>query len=71
LVADIPDQPIARGLEDVMEYDRQLDDTQPCPKMAAGDRYSIDRFLAKFIRELLELLGRKVRHIRRNPDGVE
>ena len=43
LVADIPDQPVARRVEDVVQRDRQLDDAEPGAEMAAGDRDRGDR----------------------------
>ena len=36
LVADVPDQPIARGVEDAMQGDRELDDAEPRAQVAAG-----------------------------------
>ena len=36
LVADVPDQPVIGGVEDIMERDRQFDDSQPRAQMAAG-----------------------------------
>src|SRR5262245_57520720 len=33
LMANIPDQPVARRVEEIMERDGQLDDAEPCPKM--------------------------------------
>ena len=37
LVADIPDQPVVRRVEDVVQRDRQLDDAEAGAEMAAGD----------------------------------
>ena len=37
LMADIPDQPVARRVEDVVQRDRQLDDAEAGAEMAAGD----------------------------------
>ena len=36
LMADVPDQPIARRIEDIMERDRQFDDAEPGAQMAPG-----------------------------------
>ncbi len=35
LMADIPDQPVGRGVENVMKRDGQLDDAEACAQMAA------------------------------------
>ena len=43
LVADVPDQPVARRVEDVVERDRQLDHAEAGAEMAAGDRDRGDR----------------------------
>src|SRR5215813_2154237 len=32
LMADVPDQPVLRGIEHVVEGDRQLDDPSPAPR---------------------------------------
>ena len=32
LVADVPDQPVARRIEDIMQGNRQLDDAKPAPR---------------------------------------
>ncbi len=37
LVADVPDQPVVRGVEHGMECNGQLDDAEPGPQMSAGD----------------------------------
>ena len=31
LMADIPDQPVVRGFENIMQRDRQFDDAKPRP----------------------------------------
>ena len=48
LVADVPDQPIFRRVEDVVQGDGQFDDAQPGAEMAAGDRHCIDKLGAQF-----------------------
>ena len=50
LMADVPDQPVARGVEDVMQRDGELDDAEAGAEMPAGDRDRVDRFLAQFVR---------------------
>src|SRR5262249_8181202 len=55
LVADVPDQPVLRGIEHVVEGDRQLDHPQPGAEMAPGDRHRVHGFLAQFVGQLAEL----------------
>ena len=45
LMADIPDQLVARRVEQIMQRHRQLDDAEPRAEMAAGDRNGVDGFL--------------------------
>ena len=42
LVADIPDQPVIRGLKDVMQGNCQFHNAKPGAKMATGLRHGID-----------------------------
>ncbi len=42
LVADIPDQPVIRGLENVMQGNRQLHNAKPGTEMATGLRHGIN-----------------------------
>ena len=55
LMADIPDQPVARRIEDVMQRDGELDDAEPRAKMAAGDGYRVDELLAQLFGNLLQI----------------
>ena len=55
LVADVPDQPVFRGVEDVVQGNRQLDDTQARAQMTAGDRHRINRLGAQFVGNLPQL----------------
>ena len=55
LMADVPDQPVVRGVEHVMQRDRQLDDAEAGAQMPAGDRHGIDRFGAQFVGNLPQL----------------
>src|SRR3954452_12082794 len=56
LMADVPDQPVARRVEDVMDRGRQFDDAEAGSKMAAGDRDRVDGFLAQLVGDLTELI---------------
>ncbi len=55
LVADVPDQPVVRRVEDVVQRHRQLDHAEAGAEMAAGHRYGLDRLLAELGGELGEL----------------
>ena len=51
LMADIPDQPVARRVEDVVQRHGQLDDAEPGAQMPAGHRDGADRLRAQFVGE--------------------
>ena len=55
LMADVPDDAVARRVEQVVQRDGQLDDAEPCPEVAAGDRDGVDRLLAQFVGDLTKL----------------
>ena len=55
LMADVPDDAVARRVEQVVQRDSQLDDAEPCPEVAAGDRDRVDRLLAQLVRDLTKL----------------
>ena len=55
LMADVPDQPVARRVEHVVQRDGQLDHAEAGAEMAAGDRHGVDRLLAQFVGELAQL----------------
>ncbi len=71
LVADVPDQTVARGIEDVMDRRGQLDDAEAGAEMSAGDRDGIDGFLAQFVGDLPHLLHLEPAQIVRGADRVE
>ena len=56
LVADVPDQPVARRVEDVVKRDRELDDPKPGAEMPAGDRDGADRLRPQLVRDLPKLV---------------
>src|SRR3954453_14946441 len=55
LVSDVPDQPIVRRVEYVVQRDRQFDDTEACPKMATGYRDRADCLAAQLIGNFLKV----------------
>ena len=71
LVADVPDQPVARRVEHVVQRHRELDHAQPGAEMAAGDRDGRDRLLAQLVGELAQLVGLQPTDVGRYVDGIE
>ena len=55
LVADVPDEPVGRRIENVVQRHREFDDAKTGAKMAAGDGNRVDGFLAQFVRNLAQL----------------
>ena len=53
LVAHVPDQPVVRRVEDVMQRDRELDRAEVRRQMAAGLRHALEDELAQLDGELL------------------
>ena len=52
LVADVPDQPVVRGVEDVVQGHGELDHAQPGAEMPARHRHGVDGLLAQLGRQL-------------------
>jgi hypothetical protein len=71
LVADVPDQPVARRVEHVVQRHGELDHAQPGAEMAAGDRNGRDRLLAQLVGELAQLVGLQPTDVGRDVDGIE
>ena len=55
LMADVPDDPVARGVEHVMQGDRQFDHAEAGAQMAAGDGDRIDGLGAQLVGNLAKL----------------
>jgi hypothetical protein len=71
LVADIPQDPVARGVEQRMQRHRDLAGAEVRPEVAAYLPHRVDQQLAHLLRDLLQLvLGQPV-EILRAVDAVE
>ena len=57
LVAGVPDDPVARRLEEAVQGDRELDDAEAAAEMAAGRRDGGDDRLADLRGEPVEVVG--------------
>ena len=55
LVADVPDQDVLRGLEDVVQGDGQLDHAEAGAEVAAGDGDGVDGLGPQLVGELAQL----------------
>jgi len=70
-MADVPHQPVLRGIEHVVKGNGQLDHPEPGAEMAAGDRHRVHGFLAQFVGELAELAALQAAHVSRRLDQVK
>ena len=71
LMADVPDQAVARGVEHIVHGGRQFDDAEAGAEMAAGDRDGIDGFLTQLVGDLPDLFDLELAQVVRGADGVE
>ena len=70
-MADVPDQAVARRVENVMERHRQFDDAKPGTEMAAGLRHRVDEIGAQLVGDLLETIGIEPPQLGRGADLIE
>ena len=71
LMADVPDDAVARRVEQVVQRDGQLDDAEPRPEVAAGDRDGVDRLLAQLVGDLTKLALVESAKVFRGNDLIE
>jgi hypothetical protein len=71
LMADIPDQFVFRGVEHIMQRDRQLHHAEAGAEMAAGNRDRGYRFSSQLVGNLLQVLRVELTQIERRCDGIE
>src|SRR5262249_27768953 len=57
LMPHVPDQAVLRGVEDVVERNRELDNSKAGAEMPARDGDGVDRLLAQLVGELATLTG--------------
>ena len=71
LVADVPDQPVIRGIEDVVQGDGQLDHPQAGGEVPAGLADGGEDFGAEFVRQPGQVGDRQATQVGRGVDEVE
>ena len=71
LVADVPDYPIARCIENRVQRDGQLDDAESGPDMPTGPRADLDQAHAHLFRHRAQLVARHRLQIRWGVDTLE
>ena len=71
LMADVPDQAVARRVEHPVQRHGQFYDAEPGAEMPARHRNGIDRFPAQFVRHLLQLAFRQGAQVFGRLDRVE
>ena len=71
LVSNVPDQPVARRIEEVVQGDGQFDHPKTRPEMPTGDGHRADRLVPQLVRQLPEVFFLEAAQIRRTFYSVE
>jgi hypothetical protein len=71
LVANVPDNTIMRGIEDVMERNGQFDNAKSRAEMSTGGRNRIDQFGPQLLRQLRQVGFRQLAQIRRDFHAIK
>ena len=71
LVADIPDDPVARCVEHIVQRGGQFDHAQAGAEMPAGDRDDVDQVGAQLVGELAQLVLLQLAQVFRQVDLVQ
>src|SRR4029077_5475610 len=71
LMADVPDEPVARGVEDVVQSDRQLHGAEAGGEMPAAGADALDEKLAQLGGERGQFANAQAAQIRRAADRSE
>ena len=70
-MADVPDEAVARRVEDPVQRRGQLDDAEAGAQVAAGDRDGVDGLGAQLVGELAQIGFGKPAKVLGRVDGVE
>ena len=70
-MTDVPHQPVAGGVEDGVQRDRQLDHPKPGSDVAAGARSDLDEPGAQLFGNGAQLIARHRLEVRGRLDTVE
>ncbi len=71
LVPDVPHDPVGRGVEDVVQGDRELDRAQVRRQMAAGAGDGFEQERPQLVGKLAELAAIEAAEVGRVVDGLE
>jgi hypothetical protein len=71
LMPDVPDQPVARGVEHMMQRHRQLDHAEPGAQVTARHRHRINGLAPQLVGELSEVSLRQPPQVLRRLDLVQ
>ena len=71
LMPHIPDQPVPRRVEHIMQRDRQFDDPEAGPEVPAGDRDRTDRLGAQLVGQLPQGRLWQAAQVVRALDGIQ
>src|ERR1700739_2780785 len=71
VMADGENEPVPRGVEDIMKRQRQFNDAEIRAEMSSGFRQGENQTLANFLRKGFKLRDRKLLDVCRRVDGVE
>src|SRR5262249_5332987 len=71
LMPDIPDQPVVRRVEHIVQSHGQLDDAEPSAEMTARDRDRVDQLGAQLVGDLAQIGFGQAPQIGRYIDPVE
>jgi hypothetical protein len=71
LMSDVPDQPVVRRVEHVVDRDRQLDHAEAGAEMATGHRNRVDRLQPQLVRHLAQLAWVKLTQMGGGLDSIE
>ena len=71
LMADVPDQPVARGIEDVVDGRGQLDHAETGTEMPPRHRHRVDGLKAQLVRHLPDLLHLELAQVGGRADSVK